>query len=123
MEVYKVANKVPDVVGYLRGVGESSMYRVSYRIGHKTFAVNKTMGLFCFKTLKDAQNFRVSSECIFKAEGHGLPYQPKYVCRFSHNLLQFYKCKRSKKSIKELSSPAPWGTVCFPAITIGELVE
>jgi hypothetical protein len=127
MEVYKVVRKLTE--DFWSGnenvwvsIGESAHYRIVYEVGKRVIAEKGTMGIFCFKILKDAQNFKVVSEQIFKAEGHGNFYRPKFVCQHSTDLHKFNKLKQAKKSLKALSIKAPQGTLCFSSITIKELV-
>ncbi len=92
-------------------------YNLRYIQGGITTAREDTLGVFCFKTKKQAKNFLKTVTAYEKRILRVLPIgrgkTPKYICGYG-GLLYFY----SKKScVSDMSSP-PKGTICYPAVEV-----
>lgn len=86
-----------------------------YRIGKKTRATKHSLGIFCFKTLQRAREFRGDnpSRAILMVEGIG-------QARLSPHIDPFYEMPQQSPSILECS---PRGTICFPEVKVIQEVQ
>ena len=92
-----------------------SPYSLSYKIGETVKANKNTLGIMCFKTLKDAQKFWNGKILRVKTIGRGK--NPKAISMpTTENLRNFY----GKRSHSEWFGiiPPPKGTLCYPAVKV-----
>jgi len=109
MKVYKVVEK-PKRSSCTVG-GE---YKLYYPKGEIVEAPKGTMGIFCFETLKDAEEFAIEGELILEVEGIGTPYKPDFIVNIKYpkyftkykKLDDYYKVEVRK------------GTICFKKVKV-----
>jgi len=109
MKVYKVVKKQG-----IRRVScwASEKFKLYYPKGAVVEAPKGTMGIFCFKKLKDAKRFAWEDELIIEVDGIGKPYRPCFVC----SLQQEHWYNMYKKVSRKYKSPK--GTICFPKVKV-----
>lgn len=100
-----------------------SDFKVQYQVGKFVYPKVPKTKLYVFKSLDDAKSFRnYSHYCpIFECE----VINPKKCKTLSiyYKLVDFYKLKFAKHSIKELSKDAPTGTYMCDAVKLLREVE
>jgi len=110
MKVYKVVCKEDRVSSVIH----CEKFKLKYPKGAIVKAPPKTMGIFCFKTLKDAQDFAFDYEIIIEVEGIGEPYEPDFAVDIRY-LKYFTKYRELGNCYKER---VPKGTICFKKVKV-----
>lgn len=94
----------------------TSGFNLTYIVGNITRARKSTLGVFCFKTKRQAKNFTTTKSpfniTILKVIPIGRGKVPKLICNFG-GLKNFYS-----KTAPTDSTVPPDGTVCYPAVKV-----
>jgi len=109
MKVYKVVKRAERLSSVVSG-----KYRLYYPKGEIIEALKGTMGIFCFKTLKDARDFAFDYDIIIEVEGIGEPYEPDFAMDIRYPKY-FTKYKELGDCYKE---KVPKGTICFKKVKV-----
>ena len=123
--VYKVVrkNRTSCVVGGMK------KYSIKYIKSFESKAIPGTLGIFCFKTKKRAEEwvdfrrfFDRNKLEIIKVFPLGKPTTLLTICVTcnSRGISKFYQLLSSKKDVTSVSSVAPYGTVCYPSVLVLE---
>ena len=104
--------------------------RIQYKIGVWAYPL-ATSNLFVFDSLEHAQSFvkdfvaedrNPVEEKIFTCEVIG-GYRPKYICKFIHDIEQFWRNWNRRKKISGFGMKPPKGTVLVEAVKLLEEVK
>jgi len=109
MKVYKVVKRAERSSSVASG-----KYRLYYPKGAIVEAPKGTMGIFCFETLKDAQDFAFNYEIIIEVNGIGEPYEPDFAVDIRYPKY-FIKYRELGDCYKER---VPKGTICFKKVKV-----
>lgn len=93
--LYKIVDK--DDLGSL-SVNSRSKYHLTYEKGKIVKASEETLGIFCFKTRKNAEYYLLSDCKIIRVKPLGIVEKVKYICCDTSKLSSFYKLKNPIKS-------------------------
>ena len=113
MKRYKVVMEFPDLVRqYFSDIIRCSKYSLEYKIGKITKAVKGSLGIFCFKTLEDAERFAFfGGDLIFEVNSIGRGKVPLIIAN-SFCVEKFYS-ENIYKTNEVLK-----GTICYPAVKV-----
>ena len=117
MILYKVVNKKDRKSAI---VGKLKHYSLTYNKGKTVSAKEGTLGIFCFKTKRDAIRFCRTGLIILKVKpiGKKIPVNKiSYSVLTSRKLKTFYNELKKKQSNLLMSSP-PLGTVCYSKVKV-----
>jgi len=99
---------------------ERCRYQLTYKKGEIVKAREETLGIFCFKRKKDAENFidvNHSKNIIIKVEPIGRGKKAFLISRLGYkNFKLFY----SNDFANANTFQAPCGTICYPSIKVLE---
>jgi len=109
MIVYKVVEKTKR-----SSCIASGEYKLYYPKGEIVEAPKGTMGIFCFETLKDAEEFAEKGDLILEVEGIGKPYKPNFVVS-----LRYPEYFKKYKKLDDYCKEEPIeGTICFKKVKV-----
>jgi len=109
MKVYKVVERTERTSCIASGE-----YELYYPKGAIVEAPKGTMGIFCFETLKDAEDFAKKGERILEVEGIGESYKPNFVVS-----LRYPEYFRKYKNLGDYCKKRPIkGTICFKKVKV-----
>jgi len=90
-------------------------YVLEYSYGTTVMGLEGTLGVFCFKTKKDAKRFCDLNDQIIKVRPIGRGKVPNYISSSCFNVEHFYE-----KSNHYHQKHPPQGTICYPAVEVLE---
>ena len=112
MILYKVVNLISRSSCVYGGLSRG------YKAGEVTRADSRTMGIFCFASFDDAEEFVIKGkgyDKIIRVRSIGRCRRPKF--RFNHMCMELFTQSR-----RNARTPCPKGTICCPAVKVIEEV-